>query len=240
MKSLRKVEKWRKNAGFYRRKCTEDEAALRSEIRANLRVTRVVVIKCFCSLSDPHDHDGLYTRHLLSEGSCCQLLLVPTVIPMTPSSINLSFLVADPIIRHHPISCPSVTPLRTDQPVYLFLPSPQLTVCTTATGQMGWRGQLKRVNCEIRPDRPNGPIGPIGESKIPASTCPTKVGPILSHGPLVGTKAQTCPSRFKKLVLQAWEACPASLRGLFSRSERLAQQVCEACSTRKGGRTSLL
>ena len=78
--------------------------------------------------------------------------------------------------------------------------------------------QVKRVNCincEIRPNRPNGPIG---ESRTSTPTCPTKVGPILSHGPPVGTKAQTCSSRFKKLVLQAREACPASLRGLFSRS----------------------
>ena len=96
---------------------------------------------------------------------------------------------------------------------------------------------LKRVNYELKPGRPNGPIG---EPKMPTSTCPKKVGPILSHGPPVGTKAQTCPSRFKKLVLQAWEACPASLRDLLSRSERLAQQVCEACSARKGGRTSPL
>ena len=99
---------------------------------------------------------------------------------------------------------------------------------------------LKRVNCvnhEIRPNRPNGPVG---ESKTSTSTCPTKVGPILSHGPPAGTKAQTCPSRFKKLVLQAGEACSASLRGLFSRSGWLPQQVCEACSTRKGGKTSLL
>ena len=96
---------------------------------------------------------------------------------------------------------------------------------------------VKRVNCEIRPGRPNGPIG---ESKMPTSTRPKKIGPILSHGPPVRTKAQTCQSRFKKLVLQAREACPASLRGLFSRSKRLAHQVCEACSARKGGRTSLL
>ena len=77
---------------------------------------------------------------------------------------------------------------------------------------------LKRVNCvncEIRPNRPNGPVG---ESRTSTFTCPTKVGPILSHGPPVRTKAQTCPSRFKKLALQAREACPASLRGLFSRS----------------------
>ena len=96
---------------------------------------------------------------------------------------------------------------------------------------------LKRVNCEIRPGRPNGPLG---EPKMPTSTRSKKVGPILSHGPPARAKAQTCPSRFKKLVLQAWEACPASLRSLLSRSERLAQQVCEACSARKGGRTSLL
>ena len=92
---------------------------------------------------------------------------------------------------------------------------------------------LKRVNCEIRPGRPNGPIG---KPNMPTSTCPKKVGPILSHGPPVRTKAQTCPSRFKKLVLQAWEACPASLReacssglrGLLSKSVRLALQGKEA------------
>ena len=102
---------------------------------------------------------------------------------------------------------------------------------------MNLESLVKRVNCEIRPGRPNGPIG---ESKMPPYTRPKKVGPILSHGPPVRTKAQTCPSRFKKLVLQAWEACPASLRDLLSRSERLAQQVCEACSARKGGRISPL
>ena len=96
---------------------------------------------------------------------------------------------------------------------------------------------VKRANYEVRPSRPNGPLG---EPKMPTSTRPKKVGPILSHGPPVRAKAQTCPSRLKKLVLQAWEACPASLRGLLSRSKRLAQQVCEACSARKGGRTSLL
>ena len=104
---------------------------------------------------------------------------------------------------------------------------------STGTWVSSWRGW----NCEIRPGRPNGPIS---ESKMPTSTCPTKVGPILLHGPPVRTKAQTCPTRFKKLVLQAREACPASLRGLFSRSEWLTQQVCEACSARRGGRASLL
>ena len=92
---------------------------------------------------------------------------------------------------------------------------------------------MKRVNCvnhEIRPNRPNGPVG---ESSTSTSTCPTKVGPILSHGPPVGTKAQTCPSRFKKLVQQAKEACSAGLGGFLSK-------FGEACSTRKGGKTSLL
>ena len=84
---------------------------------------------------------------------------------------------------------------------------------------------MKRVNCEIRPGRPNGPLG---EPKMPTSTRPKKVGPILSHGPSARAKVQTCPSRFKKLVLQAWEACPASLRGLFSKSVRLALQGKEA------------
>ena len=85
--------------------------------------------------------------------------------------------------------------------------------------------QLKRANYEIRPGRPNGPLG---EPKMPTSTRPKKVGPILSHGPPVRAKAQTYPSRFKKLVLQAWEAYPASLRGLLSRSERFALQGKEA------------
>ena len=31
-------------------------------------MTRVVVIKCFCSLSDPHGHDGVSTRRFLSKG----------------------------------------------------------------------------------------------------------------------------------------------------------------------------
>ena len=82
-----------------------------------------------------------------------------------------------------------------------------------------------RANCELKPGRPNGPIG---ESKMPTYTRPKKVGSILSHGPPVRTKAQTCPSRFKKLVLQAREACPASLRGLLSKSVRLALQGKEA------------
>ena len=81
------------------------------------------------------------------------------------------------------------------------------------------------MNCEIRPNRPNGPVG---ESKMPTSTRPKKVGPILSHGPPVRTKAQTCPSRFKRLVLQVREACPASLRGLLSKSVRLALKGKEA------------
>ena len=60
-----------------------------------------------------------------------------------------------------------------------------------------WR--MKRVNYELKPGRPNGPIG---ESKMPTYTRPKKVGPILSHGPPVGTKAQTCPPRLRKLALQ--------------------------------------
>ena len=84
---------------------------------------------------------------------------------------------------------------------------------------------VKRVNCEIRPGMSNGPIG---ESKMPTYTRPKKVGPILSHGPPVRTKAQTCPSRFKKLVLQVRKTCPASLRGLLSKSVRLALQGNEA------------
>ena len=31
-------------------------------------MTRVVVIKCFYSLLDPHGHDGAYTRRFLSKG----------------------------------------------------------------------------------------------------------------------------------------------------------------------------
>ena len=78
--------------------------------------------------------------------------------------------------------------------------------------------KLKRVKCEIRPGRPNGPIG---EPNMPISTRPKKVGPILSHGPPVRTKAQTCPD----LPITFQETCYASMGGLLSKPERLAQQV---------------
>ena len=42
--------------------------ALRSKIRTNLQVTRVFRLKCSCSLSDPHGHDGVSTRHPLFGG----------------------------------------------------------------------------------------------------------------------------------------------------------------------------
>ena len=43
--------------------------------------------------------------------------LVPTVIPMTPSSINLSFLVADPIIRHPTKDGPTCLSVLTVTPI---------------------------------------------------------------------------------------------------------------------------
>ena len=89
-----------KNAGFYRRECTEDEAALRSEIRTNLRVTRVVVIKCFCSLSDPHGHDGVSTCRLLSEGPYRQHLFSFDRHPYDSVFHQSVVLVAVPVLRY--------------------------------------------------------------------------------------------------------------------------------------------
>ena len=91
---------------------------------------------------------------------------------------------------------------------------------------------MKRVNCEIRPNSPNGPIG---ESKMPTSTCPTKVGPILSHGPRSGRRPRLAHHVSRnlfykqgRLVQQAWEACSAGLNGLLSKFVRLALQGKEA------------
>ena len=66
-------------------------------------MTRVVVIKCFCSLSDPHGHDGLYTRHLLSEDPCPQLLFSSDRRPYDSVFHQSVILVADPILRHNSI-----------------------------------------------------------------------------------------------------------------------------------------
>ena len=55
-----------------------------------------------------------------------------------------------------------------------------MTVCTTATDQLGCRGQLKRIKCEIRLGKPNRPVG---KPNRPMSTSPKKVEPILRVGP---------------------------------------------------------
>ena len=74
-------------------------------------------------------------------------------------------------------------------PSWLFWPSPQLTVCTKATDQMGWRGQLKRIKYEIRLGEPNGPMSLGPKEGRAHSLC----------GVLDKTKAQTCPPRFRFL-----------------------------------------
>ena len=118
----------------------------------------------------------------------------------------------------------------------LFWPSPQLTVCTKATDQMGWRGQLKRIKYEIR----------LGEPNRPMSTGPMKVKPILYVGPLT--------ERRPRLAHQVSDSWKLALQGedllhkekTCSTRRRLAPQgkdlLCkdETCSTRKGGKTSLL
>ena len=91
---------------------------------------------------------------------------------------------------------------------------------------------LKRVKCEIRSGRPNGPIG---EPNKPISTRPKKVEPILSRGPPIGRRPRLAHHvsrnlfyKHGRLAQQAWETCSAGLRGLLSKSERLALQGKEA------------
>ena len=99
-------------------------------------------------------------------------------------------------------------------PSWSFRPSPQLAVCTKATDQMGWRGQLKRIKYEIRLGEPNGSMS-MGQKKVEPILCVeslTKRRPKLVHHVsdswrlalqenVLGCKDKTCPTR-KRLVLQ--------------------------------------
>ena len=88
-------------------------------------MTRVVVIKCFCSLSDPHGHDGVSTRRLLSEGPHRQhlfssdrhlydsvfhqsVILVAVPVPCYRSFISVRHLLKD---GPSPLSVLTVTPI---------------------------------------------------------------------------------------------------------------------------------
>ena len=88
-------------------------------------MTRVFVIKCFCSLSDPHGHDGVSTRRLLSKGPHRQhlfssdrhlydsvfhqsVILVAVPVPCYRSFISVRHLLKD---GPSPLSVLTVTPI---------------------------------------------------------------------------------------------------------------------------------
>ena len=76
---------------------------------------------------------------------------------------------------------------------------------------------MKGIKYEIRLGKPSRPID---EPNGPMSTSPKKVEPILRVGPWQG-KGPDLPITFQ-------ETCSTSIRGLLSKSERLALQGKEA------------
>ena len=98
---------------------------------------------------------------------------------------------------------------------WLFWPSPQLSVCTKTTDQMGWRGQLKRIKYEIRLGEPNRSMSMGPKENRAHSLCevPDK------------TKAQTCLPRLRFL-----KTCSAR-RGLGLQGQDLSHKE-KTCPTR--------
>ena len=76
-------------------------------------MTRVFVIKCFCSLSDPHGHDGVSIRRFLSEGPHRHLFSADRH-PSESVFHQSAVLVAVPVLRYH--SFTSVRHLLKDGP----------------------------------------------------------------------------------------------------------------------------
>ena len=65
-------------------------------------MTRVVVIKCFYNLSDPHGHDGVSTRRLPSEGPHRQHLYSTDRHPSDSVFHQSVILVAVPVPGYRP------------------------------------------------------------------------------------------------------------------------------------------
>ena len=131
--------------------CTEGEAALRSKVRTTRRVTRVIALNASAARQTSIDLTA-----------SCSINLPPKVlITINYKILTVSYKSSD---RHHIYyvtdhsvftitilallchrSCISIRRPMNIEPSWLYWPSPQLTVCTKATDQMGWRGQLKRI-----------------------------------------------------------------------------------------------
>ena len=131
--------------------CMEDETALRSEVRTTRRVTHVIALNASAACQTSIDLTA-----------SCSINLPPKVlITINYKILTVSYKSSD---RHHIYyvtdhsvftitilahlchhSCMSIRHPMNIEPLGLCWPSPQLTPCTKATDQMGWRGQLKRI-----------------------------------------------------------------------------------------------
>ena len=155
--------------------CTEDEAALWSEIRAIRRVTRVVRLKCLCSLSDLYSPDSVILHKPSSKGPRHRQLYGsdrPYWLCHRPLSIYN---------RHLSLIFSPFTSISHPSPHEHWIVRIILTVTLIApmhkksTDQRGWRGQLKRIKTEgnvwrALTSRPNGSIS-MGQKKIEPILC---------------------------------------------------------------------
>ena len=131
--------------------CMEDEAALRSKIRTTRRVTRVIALNASATCQTSIDLAASCSINLPPKVLVtinCKILTVSYkssdrhyIDYVTDLSVFAVAILAH--LRHR--SCMSIRRPMNIEPSRLYWSSPQLTVCTKATDQMGWRGTLKRI-----------------------------------------------------------------------------------------------
>ena len=122
---LRKVEKWEEKGVVFIRKCTEEEATLRFEVKTNQKTTCVV-------------------RHNYFRKTCQTFCILDNLCFSNHRPLNL--VTVHPVIftrQLMDIELSSYNPLT----VTLISPFSQIT-----TDQKGWRLQLKRI--KMKPDGP--------------------------------------------------------------------------------------
>ena len=108
-------------------------------------------LKCLCSLSDLYRPDDVMLHKPPSKGPCHHQLLSSDRQLLSSDRHHIDYVTNHSVFTvtilallcHH--SCMSIRRPMNIDPSWLYWPSPQLTVCTKATDQMGWRGQLKRI-----------------------------------------------------------------------------------------------
>ena len=138
--------------------CTEDEATLRFEVQTTRRVTRVIALNASAACQTSIDLTASFSINLPPKVLVTINYKILTIIY---KSSNRQLLSSD---RHHidyvtdhsaftvailahlcHCSCMSIRCPMNIEPSGPYWPSPQLTPCTKATDQIGWRGQPKRI-----------------------------------------------------------------------------------------------